>query len=151
MTKATAKPQTRAEIAVAIGVSERTLGTWYSAGCPRDDIEAIKAWRQARDDARKSRDDALMDESVTSPALERYRAARAGLAELELLQRREQLIDREIMHQVLSRLAHFIREAGDKLAREYGSGAHEIVNEALDQYENVVDQFFDSLEEANAA
>jgi len=70
-----------------------------------------------------------------SPALEKYREARAALAELELGERRRDLLPRSAVHEVFGRVAFRLRDAGEQLQREHGSEAHEVLNEALDDAE----------------
>jgi hypothetical protein len=67
-----------------------------------------------------------------SPALERYREARADHAELDLQERQRDLLPRQAVHEVFGRIASRLRDAGEQLGREHGSEAHEVLSEALD-------------------
>lgn len=77
-------------------------------------------------------DDDLLNGNVSSPALERYREERAKLARLDRLEREQKLIPRDEIRQGLGQVAAILRTAGDVLQRQYGNGAVEILNEALD-------------------
>ena len=68
-----------------------------------------------------------------SPALERYRTARALLAEMEVDRQRENLIPREEIEVALTRFAGVLRRAGESLAREFGNEAAGLMNEAVDE------------------
>jgi len=72
------------EAARLLGVNPRTLSGWFAGGAPGRgpggiDVDEVDAWRTQR----YAEADPLLSGPV-SPALERYRAARAALAELEL-------------------------------------------------------------------
>lgn len=71
----------------------------------------------------------------SSPALERYREARADLAHLELQERKKDLLPREKVHEVFTRIGSRLRDAGEQLEREHGSEAHQVIDEALDDAE----------------
>jgi hypothetical protein len=66
-----------------------------------------------------------------SPALERYRTARAEREELELASRRNQLVARDKVTVVLTRIGEILRGVGDRL-REHGDGPREVFNSGLD-------------------
>lgn len=75
--------------------------------------------------------DELLYADSTSPALERYRDERAKMARLERLERERTLVDRAQIHEAFGKTALVIREAGARLAREFGPEAHALLNEAL--------------------
>jgi len=85
-------------MAVALGVNRNTVQTWTgkpdfpggSRGPWR--LDAVVPWIMGRQLRRAPVDDPLLD-GPDSPALERYRAARASLSEIELQQRQRQLIN----------------------------------------------------------
>lgn len=79
---------------------------------------------------RSDEDDDLMQGEAT-PALERYRAAKADLAELELQDRRSQTIDRAEMHEKLAKSAATLRRVGEDLERTFGVEALEIYNDGI--------------------
>jgi hypothetical protein len=88
-----------------------------------------------------SEEDALL-QGGPSPALERYREKRAALADLDLLERQNQLIPRDQSRQALGRIAGILRNAGEMLQRQFGPAAVDILNEALDDAEAEMDRFF---------
>ncbi len=77
-------------------------------------------------------DDPLLNEG-DSPGLERYRMAKAKLAELDLEARKEQLIDREKARDIFGRWATLIRRAGERLSKRWGNEAAAMLNETLDE------------------
>jgi phage terminase Nu1 subunit (DNA packaging protein) len=87
------------QLANATGKARQTIYTWIDAGMPRNpdktfDLPAVIAWVVEREK------DALLDSAAPaagtdSPALERYRAARAEAAELELAVKKGKLFSRE--------------------------------------------------------
>lgn len=90
------------------------------------DFLATNAHKLARDD------DSLLT-GPASPALERYREERAALARLDRLEREGGLVDRNKMLDGMARVAAIVRGAGDALQRQFGSGALDILLEALDE------------------
>ncbi|WP_417851060.1 hypothetical protein [Thalassoglobus sp.] len=85
-------------------------------------------------------DDDLLNANVSSPALERYREERAKLAKLDRLEREQRLVSRDEIRQGLGQIAGILRTAGDVLQRQYGNGAVEILNEALDDAVDAISQ-----------
>ncbi len=73
-----------------------------------------------------------------SPALERYRTARAQLAELDLEVRRAKLLDREQLESHWNAGAVALRNAGERLQRRYGDEAVEIYNEGMADFARAV-------------
>lgn len=80
-------------------------------------------------------DPLLVGGAGDSPALERYRLARAKGEELTLLERQGELLRREIVHAELGRLAALLRAAGEQLDREFGPDAAQVINDTLDAFE----------------
>jgi hypothetical protein len=70
---------------------------------------------------------------ATSPALERYRLARASLAELELERARGNLVPRAEIDTALARFAGKLRQAGETLTRDFAEGAAAVLNEAASE------------------
>ena len=85
-------------------------------------------------------DDPLMA-GASTPALERYRLARAKLAELELEQREGNVLLRDVLHEGFGEIASMLRRASERLDRQCGREAYEILDEALTNAERK----FDSL------
>ena len=77
-------------------------------------------------------DEDLLNGDVSSPALERYREERAKLARLDRLEREGTLVSRDEIREGLGRIAAILRTAGETLQRQYGNGAVEILDDALD-------------------
>jgi hypothetical protein len=92
----------------------------------------------AKELAKQSQSDPMTGPS--SPNLERWRAARADLAELEREQREGNLIPREEIHDGLVRLAARLRKFGETLQRQFGPEAHRLLEELLDDYQHELDR-----------
>ena len=107
----------------------RTEGSWRpglrSAGSVPDD------------------DELLMIGEADSPALERYRLARAKTAELDLAQRNEELVSVDLMRNLLLRMATELRQnCIEALVSRYGPDAGEIVNRALEGFRSTLESEF---------
>lgn len=93
--------------------------------------------RKVSEQTKVTPDDPLLDDG-DSPALERYRLAKAKHAELDYAEREKQLIDKEKCRDVLSQWGNVIRKMGDRVSRRFGVEANQIVSEAIDECESVV-------------
>ena len=100
-----------------------------------------KNWRKLY--APDSEEEMLFGES--SPALERYRLARAKREEQKLAEDQRNLISRERVHDGISRIATALRTAGEVLQRRFGMEAHEIIIDALEAAEREGEKYFGSL------
>lgn len=99
----------------------------------------------ARAADRESSDGEPMLAGGDSPALERFRLARARIAELDLQERQGSLIPRDKVHDGLGRLATIIRGAGESLQRQFGREAQDILDEALADFDReAADTFGDA-------
>lgn len=78
----------------------------------------------------------------TSPALERYRAARADISEDERDERRRLLLPRSAVHEVHLQWAGLLRSAAEKLQKRFGEEAREIMDQALDDCEAALETLF---------
>jgi phage terminase Nu1 subunit (DNA packaging protein) len=121
----------QAEVAAHFGVSTRTVREWLAAGCPgvpgNYDLAAIAAWRKSR---AEMADVAMMGGS--SPALERFRLARAQREEFALERDRGQWLRREEVHDGLALLAGVVRQAAETIQKQFGPEAHQILSEAIE-------------------
>lgn len=77
-------------------------------------------------------DDPMLYQGGESPNLERLRAAKAKLAEMDLEERRGTHADLAELHQSLLRFGGQIRRAGEILQRRYGPEATDVLNEAIE-------------------
>ena len=68
-----------------------------------------------------------------SPAMERYRAARANLAELDLSERHGKLVTLAKFQQRYLPVANRIRRAGTTLRRRFGPEAASVLEQAIDE------------------
>lgn len=73
-----------------------------------------------------------------SPNLERYRAARASMAEMELDRARGSHVRVEDIGTMLIAFSTSIRRGGDVLRRKFGNEAAEILAEAIDDAERAI-------------
>ena len=99
------------------------------------DFLAASAQKLAREP-----DDLL--EGGPSPALERYRQERAELARLDRMERQRQLLPRDAVRESLARIASLIRQAGERLEREFGPQAAGCLYEALDEAQREIERAF---------
>lgn len=127
----------KADMARRLGINKNTATTW--AGLPGFPggasgpwlLPDIIRWLISRTNARPESDDPAMS-GPDSPALERYRLAKAELSELELAEKRKQLLPRGVVRQALASWAAILRNAGDQLGRRFGVGAQRVLTDALD-------------------
>lgn len=146
--------KSQADLAEACGVSLATIQHWARIGMPGKpgsyDFREVFQWSRtsgpcAHRKANKQEADPLLpDEDVDSPGLERYRQAKASLAELELEERKQSLIPIESIRTTLGQWASQLRSMGDVLGRDFGAEAQKIVNDTLDECERLIGTTDDS-------
>jgi hypothetical protein len=121
-----------------VGQSARTF---RDSDAPRNtdgtyNAAALASW--LRNGAVQS-DDPLLAGS-DSPNLERYRAAKADLAEMEAAERRWQLIDADQLAEWwTTEIASPIRRATDTLLARFGTDAAELITKAISKAEAAVE------------
>ena len=126
------------EVSVFFGVSIDSVKNWAKQGMPGQRgswrLDLIAKW--LRTDGPWKRWDAPTDADPLlgegdSPALERYRLAKAKLAELDLETRKGELIERDKARDIFSRWAVLVRRMGERLSKRFGPDAAATVNETL--------------------
>ncbi|HEV7299711.1 MAG TPA: hypothetical protein VGN72_10130 [Tepidisphaeraceae bacterium] len=110
-------------------------------------VTAIIAYRLEKAQPKSIDGDPFMA-GVDSPALERYRKARAELVEMDVQQRRKDVVRRSALLDAISPAIAAMRDAGRKLALDYGKEAGETYNEAVGEFESVL---IDGLKRFDAA
>lgn len=143
------------DLASALAVDQGTITQWVRMGLRREKAGKNR-WRYcipcaakfARDRAQAAAkdplpiDDELIAMGGDSPALERYRLAKAKLAEMDIEQRRNALVPRDRIRSGLGRFAQILRQLGERLGQRYGPEATASVNDALDDCQQVIDDEF---------
>ena len=94
------KNLTRRSLADALGKTERTIGNWLERGLPRKpnqryDLPSVIDWLLAENEM------ATADAGVESPELERGRKARADLLEIQVREKKSELVSLEDVNREL--------------------------------------------------
>ena len=84
----------------------------------------------------KETDPLLVGQDVDSPALERYRAMKADLAEMDRDERRGEIVPTDEILPALQQAAGAMRQAIEHAARLYGNDVSQILNDALTETES---------------
>lgn len=92
----------------------------------------VKRTKDEAEAKAKLLDDPMLASGGDSPATERYRAAKASIAELDLAEREGSIIRKAVISEVLMPLAGIMRDTGDRLARQFGNPALEVFNEGFE-------------------
>lgn len=147
------------EVERVFGVSRKTLREWEMAGMPRKangnyDWIACSTWQRdlwsRRREAMADGDDLMLRPGVHgkyTPAQLRYQDAKAGLAELELEQRKGRLVDIGLLEAGLTYYVTALRETGDRLRRKYDNEAGEILNEGMDRADAAIPSILAAAEQ----
>lgn len=144
------------DLAAALGVDQSTVQQWVRSGLARTKagknrfgycIPCAVAWRLDGRDVKAEAVAALDDlmagsGSGSSPALERYRLARAIAAEWDNETKKRSLVPRDKVRSGLGRFASILRQLGERLGRRYGPEAVLSVNDALDDCQRVIEDEF---------
>lgn len=142
-TESRTRDKTAREVAKILGVSLASMRDYSAAGCPRSsqprpkpylfDASEVSEWMASRGlvGGKTGRPES------GSPALERLRNAKADQAEMDRDYQRGTLVPRSELDAGLRQAGQLIRAAGERIAREYGNPAAEILNDALDDAEAI--------------
>lgn len=145
------------DVADFCGVSIDTVKGWAKQGMPgvpgAYDLSTIVRWLRSsgpwRQYVRPEVDDPDLYGNVDSPGLERYRLAKAAIAELDLEERKGELLSREKARSALIRWAAVFRRLGDRMGKRFGAAAGRSVNDALSECQHIVDHEFSGNEPAD--
>lgn len=74
-------------------------------------------------------------EGPDSPVLDRLRLANAKMAELELAERTNAVVQLDLIRDAMRPALAAMRSAGDRLVRQFGNDAGEIFNEGVGEFE----------------
>ncbi len=149
-------------LARACGVARTTVQAWQAdPEFPGQmdgggfDVFEVGKWKGAKEEAKKPRlsgDEDPLLASGDSPGLERYRMAKAQMAELDLGLRQGQLLPVEMLDVGLTALTDAYRRGIETAQRLYGSEIIPIFEESFARGKDVIDQHFGShvIEEGEA-
>ncbi len=90
----------------------------------------LVAWHVGR----QQKADPLMDVASDSPALERYRTARAKLAELDYEKACRTVLPVAEVRAAVTNMTGPLRRAGEELGRRFGAEAQKVLNDAISNY-----------------
>ena len=130
-------------------VAINTVQQWRAKGMPgrpgRYDLSEVAAWLRAEGPWRDKRS-AIEDDDLAGPAdspgLERYRLAKAKLAELELAKQQRSVMSRDLAREILGRVAAMFRRYGERLSKRHGPEEAVLFNEVLEETRRVFNQEF---------
>lgn len=138
--------KTAIEAAQFLGINRRQFQDYIAKGCPGSrgnyPLKEIVQWVRHNVWCKRQVVGEELLEGPVSPALERFREARANLAELDLREREGELVDRETVHTGVVAIAGLVRSAGEQLQRQYGADAQAILDDALDDAEREIQERF---------
>jgi phage terminase Nu1 subunit (DNA packaging protein) len=139
--------KTLGQVANNYDVNLDTVKRWRQQGMPgksgKYELQLISRWLRTEGPWKPyakppATEDELMVADGDSVALERYRLAKAKIAELDLANRKGELIDRETCRDVLVRWAVLIRRLGEVLGKRHGAEATRSVNATLGECESII-------------
>jgi len=147
--------ETQADVAAFFGVSTHTVDAWRRTApvaLPGDrgqyDLKACFEWwlihgpgRRGKGRPPKGGDefDPLMDVQDDTPALERWRLARAKSAELDLAERRQEIISVELFQRMVEVAFVPLRRFAEEQIKEHGNGTADSWAEAVEEFEKEIE------------
>lgn len=141
------------DLATVMEVSRQTVHDWINKpGFPQAvdgvfSVRRVVEWKLRREFEAEPRrvltsdDDPLLS-SGDSPGLERYRQAKASLAELDLAEREKTIWTADAVHDVLTIQSQTFRQASETLQRQFGSEAYAILEGAVREAQTRIDDLF---------
>ena len=147
---------TIAGLARACGVARSTVQEWMrDPTFPKEQdgvgwsLFEVGRWHGIRQVEKKQKEnltaaegDPLLVGDNGSPGLERYRAAKASLAELDLAERENRLVDFETMRSVITTICLTLRGGLEELQRSCGPIAHKVMDDCLREAKVRIDELF---------
>lgn len=154
--EATGVIPTIAGLARVCGVARSTVQQWMrDSKFPPElatggyDLFAVGEWKGARDEATRQKqllkgleEDPLLVGEAASPQLERYRGAKASLAELDLAERERSLVPLESISSGMHEICLSLRGGLEELQRQHGTAAHKLMDDKLRDAESRIDELF---------
>lgn len=102
----------------------------FHLGAIRDILDA----ELAKAEAKRSGNDDPMFADADSPALERYRTAKAAQEEIKLAEMRGEFASMARVRERLDSGAAILRRCGEQIERQYGDGPATLFREHLDEW-----------------
>lgn len=96
-------------------------------------VDTLQGWAELRYSKSDDERDPLLSTGGDSPALERYRAARAAMAELDLKERQGELVARRFVLDHWNCIGGALRNFGVDLQRQFGRDAFDLWEQTLDE------------------
>jgi hypothetical protein len=111
----------------------------------------VRGWRDSLEPTKRSRlvpsdEDPLLS-AGDSVGLERYRMAKAQLAEMDLAEREKSLLSADMAHDGMVIYSQSFRKACETLQRKFGSEAFSILEEAVKEAEAQINDMFRAAED----
>jgi hypothetical protein len=141
---ATDRYASKVEMARRLGVNRGTIHDWTSReGFPGGAagpwaLTDIIRWLINRSPAKVEDEDPAM-RGPASPALEKYRLAKAGREELKLESERKNLISRQDLREALGKWAALLKQASEILGQRFGVDAQQVLNDKLDGCQEIIE------------
>ncbi|MCE9544283.1 MAG: hypothetical protein K8T25_01980 [Planctomycetia bacterium] len=140
---ATMQALSQASAAWLAGRSPRTL---RDSAAPREpsggyDARALVEWLLAEASAGET----MLATGAESESLERYRAAKAKIAELDCAERMGQVIAVEELNMWLGRACGILRNASIKIGKQFGPIAQQIHNDAIGEFDRIRQEEYERL------
>lgn len=141
-------------LAALVGVHRQTAMAWHRAGAPGKcrhgyPVAETVAWaRESGPWSPRPIDIPADMQGEPTEALERYRLAKAKLAERELRVLDRELVPASELHAVLSAAASRIKGCNQRLGREFGPDAQRILNESVQAAGELIDRIIPENKEA---
>lgn len=113
---------------------------------------AVKAFLEHKLEGRAAKSDPLDDETLSTPALERMRAAKAEMIELDLAERKRRLIDVDEWRDRTGAMFECLKRYGATMQKTFGREAAVIHNSEMDELKTVckrIDADIDHQRNAN--
>lgn len=143
--------KTQAELVRILGVSKSTVNEWTKRGLPKFPCTIADVWRW-RFEQRESSDPLLV--GPESPALERYRAARAELSEIEVQKARGQLMDINVLDEsLLLPMSCLLRDLGMRFQEFPGWGreATDMLDDTIQSLARHIEGYYEARQRQTGA
>jgi phage terminase Nu1 subunit (DNA packaging protein) len=133
------------QVAEAWGVTAQAVRNWVVRdGCPRHYDQTYKNFYNLREIITWREGDKFGDGTPLagekSPAIEKLRSEQALMARMRRLKMEEHLVERSVVHNLMTSISSVLRSTGESLGKIYGADAQKMMNEAIESFRKEADK-----------
>jgi len=129
----------------------KLIGNGFPASGKIIDLYEVIRWLHVEIDRLSNQVLEVVESEPASPALERWREEKARLARFDRKEREGDLLSRESVRESLQNMSAILRNLGATIQRHHGAEAHQLIEEAIDDWERDFQEEFGNNGDGHSA